>query len=133
MALSVQIRDETTSGETTNSMVLEFPTERVTVREVIRSRVYQEVKDYNVKAGQRPLFRGLVQPSDAERELNGYKLRDQREINWQKQFEIALEAFERNSFILLINDRQAESLDEEIMLDSSSQISFLKMVPLVGG
>ena len=62
-------------------MPLEFPTERITVRELIRERVYQEVQDFNRKQGER-VFRGLVQPTDAERVLNGrrteYRLKRHR-------------------------------------------------------
>jgi hypothetical protein len=102
------------------------------VRELIRGRVYQEVKDHNVKHNQR-VFRGLVQPTDAERELNGYRLREPRQLDWKKQFEAAVEAFERNGFLILIDDHQAERLDEEIVINSDTQVSFLKLVPLVGG
>ena len=111
---------------------LEFLTEHITVRELIRSRVYQEVRDHNLKAHQQ-VFQGLVQPSDAERELNGYRLHKPREIDWKQQFEVALRAFERNGFIVLIDNRQAASLDEEITLKPETSVAFLKLVPLVGG
>src|SRR5205807_9397876 len=45
------ISDQTTAGETTGACVLDLLTERITVRELIRSRVYQEVQDYNVNQG----------------------------------------------------------------------------------
>jgi hypothetical protein len=57
------------------------------------------------------VFRGLVQPTDAEQTLNGYKLRAPRMIDWKRQFERAIAAFEVNQVIVLVNDRQAESLD----------------------
>lgn len=45
----------------------------------------------------------------------------------------ALEAFERNGFILLVEDRQVETLEEEIRVRPDTQVTFLKLVPLVGG
>ena len=45
----------------------------------------------------------------------------------------ALHAFENNGFFLLVNDRQVESLDEEIWLGEGATASFLKLTPLVGG
>src|SRR5215470_12265952 len=110
MPATLTIHDETTSGQKTNTFTLECLTERMTVREVIRARIYQEVQDYNQKEPE--FFRGLVQPAEAERVLNGYKLRAKRKIDWQEQYEKALEAFGRNSFFVLVGDKQAQSLDQ---------------------
>jgi hypothetical protein len=106
-------------------------TERVTVRELIRSRVYQEVQDYN--RHQPAVYRGLVQPTDAELTLNGYELRKARTIDWKKQYDKAVEAFETNGFLILIDDRQADSLDEEIVVRPDTSVSFLRLTALVGG
>jgi len=132
MVASLTIRDATTAGQTTGEITIEFLTERITVRELIHSRVYQEVRDHNLKARQQ-VFHGLVQPSDTERELNGYRLRKAREIDWRQQCEVALKAFERNGFLILVGDRQMTSLDDEIVITPGIQVSFLKLVPLVGG
>ena len=131
MATTVTVRDETTLGETTGELTLEFLTERVTAREVIRSRVYQEVTGYNARrAG---LFRGLVQPRDAERTREGFRLQSSRRIDWAEQFGSALDAFARNGFLLLVDDRQVTDLDVEIELRHDTEVSFLRLVPLVGG
>ena len=79
------------------------------------------------------LFRGLVQPTEAEKVLNGYKLRERRKINWEEQYARAVEAFERNGFFMLVDDRQVDRLDEEIELKVATEVSFIKLVPLVGG
>lgn len=136
MPVTLTIRDETTSGDVYDERPLEFPTERITVRDLIRERVYQEVQDFNRKQGER-VFRGLVQPTDAERILNGrrteYRLKEHRPIEWKPQFEKALEAFERNAFFILIDDRQAEGLDQEFVIGRGSVVSFVRLTPLVGG
>lgn len=131
MSATLTIRDQTTTGATAHELVIDFLTERITVRELIRSRVYQEVQDYNVKRAGR--FNGLVQPSDAERELNGYRLKPGKPIDWKPQFDAAVEAFGRASVIILVDDQQAESLDQEIVITPKTTVSFLKLVPLVGG
>ena len=125
------ISDQTTAGETTGTCVLDLLTERLTVRELIRSRVYQEVQDYNVNQGW--VFNGLVQPEEAEKTLNGWKLKKPRQLDWKRQFERAIEAFEANQIVILVNDRQAESLDEEIVVEPQTTVTFLRLVPLVGG
>ena len=131
MAVTVTMVDETTSGERTGELTLDFLTERVTARELIRSRVYQEVREYNAR--QTGVFRGLVQPTDTERTLNGYALKEPRRLDWEAQFSKALDAFGRNGFLLLVGDRQLIDLDEEVDLRHDTDVTFLKLVPLVGG
>jgi hypothetical protein len=131
MSTTLTIRDETTSGDTLCEFALELLTERITVRELIRSRVYQEVQDYNLLQPQ--VFRGLVQPTDAENALNGYKLRKPRTIDWKQQYDKAIDAFESNGILILVDDKQVESLDEEIVVRPETRVSFLRLTLLVGG
>jgi hypothetical protein len=131
MPSAITIHDETSSGQRTAELTLEFLTERVTVRELIRSRVYQEVTEYNAR--QSGVFQGLVQPTNAERTLNGYQLKSKRRIDWEQQYALALRAFEGNGFLLLAGDRQLMDLDEELELRHDSSVTFLRLVPLVGG
>ena len=99
MSMQVVIRDETTAGKITGEQVLEFLTETITVRELIRGRVYQEVQDYNRKKPE--YFKGLIEPTEVEKTLNGYKLAKPREIDWKKQSE---KAFESRGFFILVDD-----------------------------
>jgi hypothetical protein len=131
MSVLVQIRDEKVGGGLTREWELEVLSERMTVRELIRSRVYQEVQDYNVEQGQS--FNGLVEPADAEMTLNGWKLKKPRLIDWKQQFERVCEAFERNQIVVIISDRQADALDEEVTMGPNSEVTFLRLTPLVGG
>ena len=136
MSVTLTIRDETTAGAVVHERPLEFPTERITARALIRERVYQEVQDFNRLQGVK-VFRGLVQPTDAERILNGsstgYRLKSPRPVDWQAQFDRATAAFERNGFFILIDDRQAENLDDEFTISRETVVSFVKLTPLVGG
>ena len=128
---SVIVADASTGGGPAGALTLDFLDERISVRELIRSRVYQEVQDYNRR--QPETFHGLVRPTDAEQTLNGFKLRKGREIDWKQQCDKACDAFERNGFFILVDDRQVEGLDEEIEIRRGTQVSFVKLVPLVGG
>lgn len=131
MSATLTIHDETACGQRTNTFTLDCLTEKMAVRELIRARIYQEVQDYNHKAPE--YFRGLIEPTNAERVLNGYKLKAKREIDWQEQYTRALEAFDRNGFFVLVGDKQAESLDHEFEVTVDTEVSFVKLVPLVGG
>lgn len=134
MSTTLKIRDETTfglGGDADRDFTLDIPEERITVRDLIRARVYREVHDYNLD--QPEVFQGLVQPSDAERSLNGFKMRRRRRISPERQFELAKRAFYSNGFILLVDDRQVDELEEEIEIQPDTTVTFLKLVPLVGG
>jgi hypothetical protein len=131
--MTLKIRDETTLsiGGDESGFLLEVPEERITVQDLIRARVYREVHEYNLD--QPEYFHGLIQPSDAERSLNGFKMRRRRRIDPDKQFELAKRAFYTNGFILLVDDRQVDELDEEIEIRPDTTVTFLKLVPLLGG
>ena len=134
MSTTLKIRDETTfnlGGDEDRGFTLDVPQERITVRELIRARVYREVRDYNLDRPE--YFHGLVQPSDAERSLNGFKMRMRRSIDPERQFELAKKAFYSNGFILLVDDRQVDELEDEIEIRPDTTVTFLKLVPLVGG
>ena len=92
--------DETTSGSRGDGWGLEIAEERLTVAELIRRRVFQEVAEYNARTPE--VFQGLVQPEDTERVLNGYALRTPRRIDPETQSELALKAFAGNGFLVLV-------------------------------
>jgi hypothetical protein len=134
MSTTLKIRDETTFSlgrDDDRDFTLDVPEARITVLDLIRARVYWEVHEYNLD--QPEYFQGLVQPSDAERSLNGFKMRRRRRIDPEKQFELAKRAFYSNGFILLVDDRQVDELEEEIDIRPETTITFLKLLPLVGG
>lgn len=125
------IHDETATGRPLASISLPALPDRITVRELVRLRVREEVARHNARPS--ALFRGLVQPTDAEQAVNGYRLPRARRLDWEQQAEIAEAAFARNGFFILVADRQVESLDEVVDLTQDPHVAFVKLVPLVGG
>jgi hypothetical protein len=136
MSVTVTIRDETASGQVYSETPLQFPTHRISARELIRERVYQEVQDFNRQQNQE-VFRGLVQPTETERVLNGqrpeFRMKQHREIDWKEQFDKAIDSFQANGFFILVGDRQVDSLDEKFEIDTQTQVSFVRLTMLVGG
>jgi hypothetical protein len=108
-----------------------FPEKTITAQELIRERVLREVEAYNRETPE--VFRGLVAPADAERVLNGYRVPKQRTIDAERQCQLALDAFQQNGFLLMVDDHQVADLDEPIQIHPGSQVTFLKLTPLVGG
>ncbi|MFG1955114.1 hypothetical protein [Micromonospora sp. NPDC048830] len=128
---TVMIRDETATGRAIDRWPLAGMPERMSARELVRLRVREEVARFN--ASQAEHFRGLVQPTDAEATLNGYRTARGRRLDWERQADAACAAFARNGFVLLVGDHQVEDLDEEIDLRSDPELAFVRLVPLVGG
>lgn len=131
MSGKVIVRDDTLSGQTLDEFELQFSNDKIDVRELIRSRVYQEVSEYNSGTGTH--FRGLVQPQDSQPDGQRFRMKERRQIDWREQFERALDSFQVGRVIILVNDKQVESLDQQLDLTEDATVSFLKLVPLVGG
>lgn len=133
MLTELLIRDETTAslGKAEHIFVVHVSGEKISVRELIRQRVYQEVEQFNQR--QPAVFRMLIQPNETERTLNGFKFHKPRQVDPETQYEKAIEAFAGNGFIVLVDDKQVEYLDDEIALHPETSVTFLKLVPLVGG
>jgi hypothetical protein len=125
------IKDETALGKVLHELELALSEDIITVRELIRQRVYAEVKAYNNKAAE--VFYGLVQPTDAEATLNGYRMKGKIGfVDPEKQFYVALDAFLKNGFFILVDDKQV-GLEEEILVMEGTSVSFVKLTQLVGG
>ncbi|GAA2107024.1 hypothetical protein [Actinomadura alba] len=127
----VTFRDETATGRPVDEFQIPDLPESMTVRELIRLRVREEVARFNARPSHH--FNGLVRPDDAEAELNGYRMREARRIDWERQADIAERAFLSNGFFLLAGDRQVEDLDEVVDLTTDPELVFIKLVQLVGG
>ncbi|WP_324788313.1 hypothetical protein [Streptomyces sp. H51] len=94
--------------------------ERVTLREVLRRRVFEE---FGRRGGSELAGRvGNARQPGADRPRDAWHA-----------FESALEAFHRRQFVVLVGDRQVEDLDDEVVLSPDEDITFLKLVPLAGG
>jgi glutaredoxin 2 len=131
MSYILTITDETAGGKVLNELKISLTNELTTVKEIIKARVYAEVETYNNKMPE--YFTGLVQPREAEVTLNGFKLKEKRQVDPEKQFLTALDAFQKNGYFLLIDNIQAESLDQMVVINKNTTVSFVKLTPLVGG
>ncbi len=130
-SITLSIRDENFSGKILNELFVDFSSDTVTVKDIIEARVHHEVERYNAQTN--GLYNGLVEPGDAEKTINGYKLKQKKKIDAEKQVYVALDAFQKNGFFVLIDDLQSTSLDQPVMLQQSTIISFVKLTALVGG
>lgn len=129
--VTLKITDETAGGKRLSDMEVTVGNELTTVREIIKARVEAEVKAYNTKRPE--YFHGLVQPTEAESTLNGYRMKTKKEVDAEKQYLTAFDAFQKNRYFILIDNIQAESLDQMVVVNADTNISFVKLTPLIGG
>ncbi|MCK5940452.1 MAG: hypothetical protein KAI24_00680 [Planctomycetes bacterium] len=127
MGTTITIEDRSTTGNTLREFRLELLSTTLSVRELIRERVYQEVEDHN----RDHRFLGLVQPSEEEQARRDPA--DKRRIDWKAQYEVALRAFEANRVLVLVDDQQVDDLDAQVTVGPDTRVAFLKLTPLVGG
>lgn len=130
--MTITINDETLAGKLLNEIKIKVQSEAITLKDLIAARVQAEVEAYNQKS--MDYFNGLVIPAQAEKTLNGYKLKDRNsKIDVEQQTFIAWDAFQENGYFVLIDDEQAEDLEQELLVNEKTSISFVKLTPLVGG
>jgi hypothetical protein len=98
---------------------------------LIERRVRHEVDEHNRTRS--AVFQGLIQPAASVVEGDGYRVGPEHVIEGAEQCRIALEAFERQRFLLLVDGRQVGRLDDEVVLARGTEVRFLKIVPLAGG
>jgi hypothetical protein len=113
----------------------------ITVRELIGVRVDLELEGHRDREA---AVRSRVIPglSTRELQLNGFEKalrpslftrRSGEPLVRDKMVEAAEQGFLRNRFFILLDDRQAENLDDELQLDQTGQVTFLQLTPLQGG
>jgi len=129
MPLTLSVQDETSAGQRRDAGEFEFDSATLALRDLIRLRIEQEVARFNKSDVE--VFRGLVQPEESERILNGVRIRPA--LDAEQQFAKALTAFRGNGFLILLDDRQITDLDETLHLTPQSKITFLRLIPLIGG
>jgi len=123
------IRDENSFGSVYNELKLSFDKVQVSIQDIITERVYQEVVKYNHRAAEYKY--SLVNPKEYEVLLN--KPQKKHQVNPEKQVEVALKAFDSNGFFILIDEIQAEALDQLVTIKPDTKVGFIKLTQLVGG
>lgn len=129
------IKDQSGAGRVAASITLHGIADRITLRDLVRTRVREEVARYNAEraANQGDMFAGLVMPEGAEPARLGFRMPEPPRIDWERQADKAIGAFSHNGFFVLVDDRQVTELDEELTLTPESDIRFIRLVQLVGG
>jgi hypothetical protein len=117
---------------------LRLASERVSAREIIRSRVMAEAEEFNHGCRAQGPTRSFivdVAPDSAEAKLNSMPSESRRVGIFDVEHEVdrAIVGFTRRRFIMLLDDRQIDDLDEAVRLGPESEVVFVHLTPLKGG
>jgi hypothetical protein len=114
----------------------------ITVRELIEVRVDLELEAHRDREAE-ARSRAMPGISARELQLNGadkalrpgiFRACGAGESPARDQMiEAAEQGFLRNRFFVLLDDRQAEHLDDQLELDKTGEVTFLLLTPLQGG
>ncbi len=126
----ITVSDQTSSKESIGEPFgIEVPSS-CTVRELIRFRVREEVAKHNAAGVGR--FRGLVQLVNDSTSSAGANSPFQR-LDWEQHADAAESLFKKNGFFVFVEARQLDDLDEVVELGADVELSFIRLIPLVGG
>ncbi len=124
------IHDETHTGSILNQIKINLSQTCLTASELIRERVYQEVKAFNNRRSD--FFSGLLmQPLRAERVFDGYRIPSDYKLDPEKQYYLAMHAFKKGDFCLLVDEETIADPERSIDLCNHTRVSFLKRRSLV--
>jgi hypothetical protein len=126
MPIEVRSRVSGAVGEDLPTVLLEWESETVTARELVRRAVEEQIRVLNTGPGTRhkALDRQYQQAGDPQRAA---------EVDVEAEVRRALRAFERGVFTVFTGGRQVGSLDEELRITLGEPVVFLRLVALQGG
>jgi len=133
--MQITIQEETFVGKVLNKIALDVDQERVTIGELIKLKVEHTVVQHNaaIKAennqeSTQHEVESILNRSQSQTYAFKRELADPETETYR-----AWEAFKTNQLIVLIDNSQAESLEQEVLLNQDTVASFLKLTQLVGG
>jgi hypothetical protein len=118
---SLTIHDRTSTGDPDGTITLPGLPDRITLRELIRIRVREEVARDNLRS--RAIFGGVL----------GSVGEAAQPLSWQAQADIAIDQFIANAYIVLVNGAQVLDLETRIDLREDPEVRFIRLTPLAGG
>lgn len=130
--VKVIISDEKIGGKIISQIELMLESEVITLRELIFARVKKEIQEIksNKNSSQENSFNSNAMENALNENSNKYNIEDLNEI---QQGKYACQSFKKNAFFVIVDNEQIEHLDQEIIFDETTKVSFIRLVPMIGG
>jgi len=128
---------ESTIGNKKNGATDMVLPERLSVRRLIQLYIDHQIEQYRPdELSCAPISFFLSAPEEAElneKQTDKGKAIAARKFDRPKLHDRAWNAFQQNQFVLLVDEKQSVSLDDEVTVHPHTSVRFLKLTPLVGG
>lgn len=133
----ITIKEEVFGTGKINEIPLHFSSERITLSDLIQQKVTTRVEEVNhdIKTKNISPFYKTTQEQVLNQDAvqkRFAKLKDGT-IDAEKACYEALSGFQRNVFFVILDGKQREDLEEELILTKDSEVRFIQLMPLVGG
>jgi hypothetical protein len=125
----ILLRDVSRAGHELGRTTLTDLPRRLSLRELVETRVRGEVAAYNADPG--PLYVGVVQPEDAIRSSDGHRMRRPRQLDADR-FVLAVEqAADAGLLRFRVGTEVVTGLDTEVDLEAHDELVVVLERPLV--
>ena len=105
--------------------------ESLSVRDLLKQRVMHEVAKFN---RERPVCcQSLVYPEGAQETDKGFRLSQHRDLDWEVQYQRALQVFESGGLTIYVNNKPVNELDAIIPVHDTMEVSFVKLSSIIAG
>jgi hypothetical protein len=153
MVVALKVFEKSLGGKQHFTTELRLASRQMTALQLIEHRVdaYVASLEVDLSSGSEAKNNNLVTPTIAESILNGVKryghmrpskaspiknskwLEKENLRNRAVLVEEVVQAFSANQMIMLVDNMQVTSLDQKIGFSDNSTLTFIKLIPLVGG
>jgi hypothetical protein len=131
MLVNIRYYDKTLGQSRKLAGELRLISERMTAKDLLERRISE---DMAAESRDNAEHLNLIHPRNKETKLNGartFGVATQDRL--ETRLSVAITALNKGTFIMLLDDRQVTSDDELVTLKENSAVTFIKLVPLVGG
>lgn len=116
----LEMRDISPGGHALSGATVTGLPDRATLREILDRRVHAEVAAYNADPG--PIYAGLVQPEDAVRYSDGFRMREPRPLDAAHLLTAVQEAVAAGVVVFHVGDARTADLDHEVDVTVTAEI-----------
>ncbi|MHA2163514.1 MAG: hypothetical protein ACXABF_13920 [Candidatus Thorarchaeota archaeon] len=133
-------------GPKLETIVLELMETKITIADLIRRVVEEQIwnlmneRKMEIKKARRALDRQYLSEVEVYSQAAGGQIKfpsrrsvKHRKMDPEREVLRATEAYKAGIYCILINGKRVESLEETLTLGDNSQVTFLRLMPLIGG
>ena len=131
--MQVLIKEETFAGKILDKITLEINQEILTVGELIAFKVEDAVARHNKQVETEQ--QGFIHENEAQlnSKLHTHNFVNRQKVDKEQEVYKAWQAFKENQMLVMVDNHQVTDLEEEIVMNEYTDLSFIRLPHMVGG